>query len=103
MVCVTRFEKFTRYCLLSVTSWLLSALHREPTHGDHVSCYGGPRRVEAGTVGQLQIRIQGIHRQPIHMAPAAPRARRGVASRSRTILSLPRTRPPPVLPNGRPR
>src|SRR5260221_9048731 len=98
MVCVRRFEKFTRLCLPSVTSWQLSALHREPTHGDYVPCYRGPGRMQAGTVGQFEVRIQRIDRKSIRMDRAVLRARRVVARRARTILFPPGTRPEAGLP-----
>src|SRR5258705_12281769 len=100
MVCVRRFEKFTRLCLPSVTSWQLSAFHREPTHGDYVPCYRGPGRMQAGTVRQLEVRIQRIDRESIRMDRAVLRARRGVASRARTILCLPGTGREPGLRNS---
>jgi len=100
MVCVRRFEKFTRLCLPSVTSWQLSALHREPTHGDYVPCYRGPGRMQAGTVRQFEVRIQRIDRKSIRMDRPVLRARRVVASRARTILCLPGTGREPVLRNS---
>jgi len=63
--------------------------------------YRRPRRAQASTVGQLQVRIQGIHRESVRVGLAAVGTRRVVASRARTILGLPGAGRQPVLRDGR--